>query len=265
LTNDHNCRARAQSAGIPTLELKNLTRPLEVLTPCVGSLLKLSEDHSTTSSRWAPSGSSSSDLSRPPRMQYRSQVRRAPVPAAPYHNAPDFMNVEDIDLSPPRSTDSLTRLHDEFVETMTAGFRAYIKLQEKQDETSSKLTVRKGGSWDSVHAPKSPTAYLSTKRPLPVEVETWTCGECIDHIMADTGASTGTRAGAKTGKPDVVLAKQLVSPAGSGGRKGREWTLGGWKVGLEQLKDLAVYCGIEGLEAQVGVWRARVWTAFERV
>ncbi len=65
-----------------------------------------------------------------------------------------------------------------------------------------------------------------------------------------------------TRKPEVILAKQLVSRAGSGGRKGNEWTLGGWKFGLDQLKELAVYCGIEGLEAHVEVWRARVLAAF---
>lgn len=74
-----------------------------------------------------------------------------------------------------------------------------------------------------------------------------------------------TRAGVTTHKPDVVLAKQLVSRAGGGGRKGSEWTIGGWKVGLDQLKELAVYCGIEGLGAHVEVWRARVWAAYERV
>jgi hypothetical protein len=99
-------------------------------------------------------------------------------------------------------------------------------------------------------------------------VETWTCAECIGYILNETeseASSTATRSGATSRKPDVVLAKQLVSRAGTGGRKGNEWTLGGWKVGLEQMKELAVYCGIEGLEGQVEVWRARVWTAFERV
>jgi hypothetical protein len=176
------------------------------------------------------------------------------------------MDVEDIDLPPPRSADPLAMLHDEFVETMTTGFRAYIKSQAKEHETPpSKLPVRIGGLWDSMHAPKSPMASPSTKHPLPVEVETWTCAECIDYVLKETDAGTGTRPGATTRKPEVVLAKQLVSRAGTGGRKGSEWTLGGWKAGLDQLKQLAVYCGIEGLEAQVDVWRTRVCVAFERV
>jgi hypothetical protein len=182
------------------------------------------------------------------------------------------MDGEDIDMSPPRSADPLTMLHDEFVETMTTGFRAFVISQAQQQEissSSSKLTVRIGGSWDSIHAPKSPTTSPFTKQPLPAEVETWACAECIDHIYAlresDVSIAIATRAGVTTGKPDVVLAKQLVSRAGGGGRKGSEWTIGGWKVGLDQLKELAVYCGIEGLEAEVEVWRARVWAAFERV
>jgi len=180
------------------------------------------------------------------------------------------MDGEDIDMSPPRYADPLTMLHDEFVETMTTGFRAYTISQVKQHEipsSSSKLTVRIGGSWDSIHAPKSPTASPLTKQPLPAEVEAWACAECIDYILTenDTSTAIATRAGVTTRKPDVVLAKQLVSRAGGGGRKGSEWTIGGWKVGLDQLKELAVYCGIEGLEAEVDVWRARVLAAFERV
>jgi hypothetical protein len=176
------------------------------------------------------------------------------------------MDVEDIDMFPPRPADPLTMLHDEFVVTMTTGFQAYIKSQAKQDETpSSKLTVRNGGSWDSIHAPRSLMASPSTKRLPSIEVETWTCAECIDYVLNETDTSTGTRTGAKARKPEIVLAKQLVSRAGIGGRKGSEWTLGGWKVGLDQLKELGMYCGIEGLEAQVEVWRTRAWAAFERV
>ena len=176
------------------------------------------------------------------------------------------MDDEDVDMAPPRAVDPLTMLHDEFVEMMTTGFRAYIKSQAQHHETPpTGSAVRIGGSWDSMHAPKprSPIAW----HPLPVEVETWTCAECIGYILdrTDASASTATRTGAAARKPDVVLAKQLVSRAGNGGRKGSEWTVGGWKVGLDQLKELAVYRGIEGLEAQVEVWRARVWTAFEQV
>lgn len=201
-------------------------------------------------------------------MRYRPPARRCAEPTATYHSDPDWMDVEDIDMSPPRAVDPLTMLHDEFVETMTTGFRAFIKSQAKEHKISpSESTVRTGGSWDSMHAPKSPVVPSLTQDPLPVEVETWTCAECIAYIANETDARTGTRTGVTTHqrKPDVVLAKQLVSRAGTGGRKGNEWTLGGWKVGLDQLKELAVYCGIEGLEAQVEVWRARVWTAFERV
>lgn len=179
------------------------------------------------------------------------------------------MDVEDIDMSPPRSADPLTILHDEFVETMATGFRAYIQSQAKAKEheiTPSKSAVRTGGSWDSMHAPKPSASPLTeTKQPHPAEVETWTCAECIDHILNEADTSTGNRTSrAMRNKPDVVLAKQLVSRAGNGGRKGSEWTLGGWKVGLDQLKGLAVYCGIEGLDLQVDVWRARVSAAFER-
>lgn len=181
------------------------------------------------------------------------------------------MDGEDINMSPPRSTDPLTTLHDEFVETMTTGFQAFVISQAKLHEheipsPSSKLTVRTGGSWDSMHAPTSPVASPSTKQPLPVEVETWACADCIDYILRESDASTAsaTRVRITTRKPDVILAKQLVSRAGSGGRKGNEWTLGGWNLGLDQLKELAVYCGIEGLEAHVEDWRARVWAAFGR-
>ena len=195
-------------------------------------------------------------------MQHRSLVRQRREATVIYHGD---MEVEDIDMTPPGSVDPLTTLHDEFVETMTTGFRAYTISQAKQHEIPpSKLTVRTGGSWDSMHAPKSPMASLLTKQPLPAEVETWACAECIDYILMESDASTGTRVRMITRKPDVVLAKQLVSRAGSGGRKGSEWTLGGWKVGLDQLKELAVYCGVEGLETQVEVWRARVLAAFER-
>ena len=172
-------------------------------------------------------------------------------------------------MSPPRSSDPLTTLHDEFVETMTAGFRTFVISQARLHDIpspSSKLNVRTGGSWDSMHAPTSHMASPLTKQPLPAEVETWACAECIDYILReerDAGTSIAPRVRMTAHKPDVILAKQLVSRAGSGGRKGNEWTLGGWKVGLDQLKELAVYCSIEGLEAHVEVWRARVLAAFD--
>jgi len=176
------------------------------------------------------------------------------------------MDVEDIDVYPPCLADPLTVLHNEFVETMTTGFRAYVKSRAAQHEIHpSKFTALTGGSWDSMHAPKSPLASPLTKHPFPMEVETWTCAECIGYILHETDTGTGTRPDTGARRPDVVLAEQLVSRAGAGGRKGSEWTLGAWKTGLGQLNELAVYCGIEGLEAQVEVWRERVWTAFERV
>lgn len=164
----------------------------------------------------------------------------------------------------------LSILHREFLGHLSniLPHLAYDAAMEEQarraHQANGKLpgkgTAPKSSLFASIHAPKSgsPEYVRAFVMPSPEDVQGWSVLDCIYFVLEFPPGEDVNRARSRR-RPEIGKLKLfLLSHDKPGGRKGKDWSMGDWKVGLDELEDVAEYCNWVSVKESVDICRRRL-------
>lgn len=250
LSNDQNCCLKAELQGITTISPKPRTSARSLFPVLTGAAhpSSLSQHYEKTA------GSTSNS--------HGARVADAP--------SMESMDVDEDAFISPSASHPLSLLHSEFLNYLSnilpvLAYDAALVEQAKrtkEGKPASDAPGKKSSLHASIHAPKEPESYRSTRAfimPSQDDVQTWTVLDCI-HFGLDfpPRAETGPKQ-SKLRPPSISKLKLFLLPHDQpGGRRGKDWSMGDWNLSLEQLDDVAVYCGWKSVQECVDICRKQL-------
>ncbi|KAG8831695.1 hypothetical protein FRC17_002726 [Serendipita sp. 399] len=168
-----------------------------------------------------------------------------------------LMDVDDDGYISPSSSHPLSVLHRQLIEYLTPllqqlSFDAALKEQEQRKQagnpSSSSSSTGKASIYSSIHAPKKADPQVIRRAfvmPTPEDVQAWSASDCILFSLEFPSISDEERTKPNNRSQPTVskLGLFLLPHDKPGGRKGKDWSIGDWKMALDELDKVAAYCG----------------------
>jgi hypothetical protein len=199
-----------------------------------------------------------------------SNSHGARVPDNTTTNPMESMDLDDEVFISPSASHPLSILHTQFLDYLSnilpvLAYDAALVEQAKrakEGKPASDAPAKKSSLHSSIHAPKEPESYRSTRAfimPSQDDVQTWTVLDCI-HFGLDfpPRAEPGPTKN-KSRAPSISKLKLFLLPYDKpGGRRGKDWSMGDWNLSLDELDDVAAYCGWQSVLECVDVCRKQL-------
>jgi hypothetical protein len=177
---------------------------------------------------------------------------------------------DDLMFTPPSDAHPLSILHREFIEHLSqllphlayeAALQEQARREKTEGRTQEKVAPKKSALYASIHAPR--TAAIDGRAfimPKVEEVQSWTPLDCIHFALEFPPTKEGGKSTyLKTRAPNIGRLKLFLLPYDRpGGRKGKDWSMGDWRVALEELEHVASYCDWQNVQDCVTICRRQL-------
>jgi ADP-heptose:LPS heptosyltransferase len=179
------------------------------------------------------------------------------------------MDVDDVGhVMSPSKSHPLSQLHSQLISHLsdTLPHLAYdAALMEQERRKSVKSPPSQAGQkqsalYTSIHAPKGAEKVESMRAfvmPAQGDVQLWKPLDCI-HFALEFPPMT-EKVSRNRRPPSIAKLKLfLLAQDQPGGRRGRDWSAGDWKQSLEELDQVASFCGWQSIHACVEICRSQL-------
>ncbi|KAG8833698.1 hypothetical protein FRC18_003207 [Serendipita sp. 400] len=243
LSNDQNCCLKAEIQGIKTISPKAGTAANDLIFSIMGSV------------------------------PYHASLGPTNGKQEGGYQHKGLMDIDDDGFVAASDIHPLSVLHRQLVEYLTAllqqlAFDVALKEQSRREKTGSSPTTPKpltgkASIYSSMHAPKKADPQVLRRAfvmPTSEDVQMWSAPDCIIFSIEFPPVSDGVQTKTDNrSQPTVTKLKLfLLSHDKPGGRKGKDWSIGDWKMALEELEKVAAYCGWSSVHECVEICRGQL-------
>jgi len=180
-----------------------------------------------------------------------------------------FMDVdEDEHALSPMASHPLSQLHAQLISHLSynlpeLAYEAARLEQERRKKSQPTPTgQKKSALYASIHAPKVGEREKSTRAfimPSQEQVQAWKPLDCI-HFALEFPPREDDSANPRNRRPPSIekLCLFLLPHDQPGGRRGKDWSIGDWRLSLEELDQVGSFCGWQNVRKCVEICRSQL-------